>query len=155
MCVQAQKKQKFKIEKHGLFFFSTVSSSFEKTWVLSIAGVELATALTCRIVSKLNDIPFHSVNSPFCEHCKNDNKSELGDGGDRELGFLSSETRRFSIGSCALVRRAIDAARRCLVRTVRRRRPSGMKSTSLTAVRILFVLTWTNLVAKLVAGMCG
>ena len=33
------------------------------------------------------------MNSPFCEHCKNDNKSELGDGGDRELGFLSSENK--------------------------------------------------------------
>ena len=25
----------------------------------------------CRMVSKLNDIPFHSVNSPFCEHVNN------------------------------------------------------------------------------------
>jgi len=38
---------------------------------------------------------------------------------------------------------------------VSRRRPSGMNSTTLTAVRILLVLTCTNLVAKDVAGTCG
>ena len=66
----------------------------------------IAQSCACKIVSKLKLIPFHSVNSPFCEH---DN----------------------------------------------RRLPSGMNVTTLTGVRILFVETCTNLVAKDVAGTCG
>ena len=89
-------------------YFTAPESSAERSQFSFLAKVahRIAQLCACKMVSKLKLIPFHSVNSPFCEHANN-------------------------------------------------RRPSGMKSTSFTPVRILFVLTCTNLVANDVAGTCG